>query len=68
MNGKLQCLKKPETILSVIGSARIILETAGITGKRAALALDKLYRHYVGESALVIMQVAFEVSEQGQFF
>ena len=32
--------------------ARTIFETAGLTGKRLALALDKVYKRHVGYSAL----------------
>ena len=32
--------------------ARTIFEAAGLTGNRLALALDKVYKHHVGYSAL----------------
>lgn len=36
----------------VIEGARIIFESAGITGNKCALALDRVYRSYTGRSAL----------------
>ena len=36
----------------VIEGARLIFETAGITGNQCALALDRVYRSYTGRSAL----------------
>ena len=36
----------------VMESAKLIFETAGITGNQAALALDKIHKSYTGRSAL----------------
>ena len=37
-----------------VSAARIVFESAGITGNQAALALDRVYRSYTGRSAIEI--------------
>ena len=58
--------KKPEIDPKLISAAKIILDTAGITGNQATLSLDKLYRFYTGDSALQAMNTELKALEQEQ--
>ena len=50
----------------VLEGARVIFETAGITGNQAALALDRVYRSYTGRSALDIGNIILEAPTKHQ--
>jgi len=64
--GRYEMKKKPEIDPGLISAAKIILDTAGITGNQAALSLDKLYRFYTGDSALQAMNTELKAPAQEQ--
>ena len=47
-------------------AAKVVLESAGITGNQCALSLDKLFKRYEGISALEAMEVELRAPEQEQ--
>ncbi|MBR1602112.1 MAG: hypothetical protein IJ667_01565 [Synergistaceae bacterium] len=47
-------------------AAKVVLESAGITGNQCALSLDKLFKRYEGISALQAMGVELKAPEQEQ--
>ena len=58
--------KQHELPSGVLEGARVIFETAGITGNQAALALDRVYRSYTGRSALDIGNITLEAPTNNQ--
>ena len=58
--------KQPELPSGVLEGARVIFETAGITGNQAALALDRVYRSYTGRSALETGNIILEAPTKHQ--
>lgn len=50
----------------VLDGARLIFETAGITGNQAALALDKVYSSYTGRSALKAGEITLTAPTHNQ--
>ena len=57
---------QPELPSGVIEGARIIFESAGITGNQAALALDNIYQSYTGHSALKTGRIELEAESKRQ--
>lgn len=65
--GRYSIRKSPEEITAnKVESVRAILETAGITGNQAALALDKMYISYTGRSALKSCGIELVAPQQCQ--
>ena len=50
----------------IIAAAKEILKSAGIKGNQYTLALDRLYKHYTGESALATMGIELEAPDAKQ--
>lgn len=55
-------------MLDVIKSVKTVYESAGLKGKRLALALDKVYRKRVGFSALEAAELELTAAELGEYF
>ncbi len=68
--GRYEVKKSPTPRIGrgIISAAKEILKSAGIKGNQFTLALDKLYKHYTGESALAAMGVELEAPEPKQVF
>ena len=64
--GRYEMNKQPKIGPGLISAAKIILDTAGITGNQAALSIDRLYRFYTGDSALQAMNTELKAPEQQQ--
>ena len=47
--------------------AKLVLETAGLTGKKLTIGLDKIYKHYTGISALECAGINLEAAEEENF-
>ena len=47
--------------------AKLVLETAGLTGKKLAIGLDKIFKHYTGISALECAGINLEAEEEEDF-
>ena len=52
--------------IGVLAGAKFILETAGIKDNQLVLALDKVYKHYTGNSALEMTGIELPAPEQQQ--
>ena len=63
---EIQKPQTPEAYPNNILSAKVIYETAGLKDNQLTLALDKLYRHYTGESALELSGVMLPSPVQKQ--
>ena len=48
--------------------AKLVLETAGLTGNKLAIGLDKIFKHYTGISALETAGVQLEKEEEYEIF
>lgn len=48
----------------VMDGARLVFETAGVTGTQLALALDKVYKNYTGKSALQLGEISMPDAER----
>ena len=64
--GRYEINKTPQISLGVLEGAKFILETAGIKDNQLILALDKVYKHYTGNSALEMTGVELPAPEQQQ--
>ncbi len=64
--GRYEIKKSPRIGRGLVSAAKEILKSAGIKGNQFTLALDKLYKHYTGESALAAMGVELRAPEQKQ--
>ena len=58
--------EQPALPFGVIDGAKIIFETAGITGNQMTLALDKIYHSYTGRSALMSAGIELKAPVQEQ--
>ena len=66
-NGKYSINKNREvSTTDAVGAARIVFESAGISGNQAALALDRVYRSYTGISALETGNIILEAPKKNQ--
>ena len=61
--GRYEINKTPQISLGVFEGAKFILETAGIKDNQLILALDKVYKHYTGNSALEMTGVELPAPE-----
>ncbi|MBQ6908547.1 MAG: hypothetical protein IJQ29_00395 [Synergistaceae bacterium] len=63
---ELKKAQMPRIGRGIISAAKEILKSAGIKGNQFTLALDKLYKHYTGESALALMEIELETPDTKQ--
>ena len=64
--GSYSIAKKSGIDENLMLAAKVVLESAGITGNQCALSLDKLFKRYEGISALQAMGVELKAPEQEQ--
>lgn len=64
--GRYEMNKTPQISTGILEGAKFILETAGIKDNQLILALDKVYKHYTGNSALEMTGVELPAPEQQQ--
>ena len=57
---------KPTVTFDPMQSAKLIFEVAGIKNNQLALALDKVYKTYTGQSALLVGEVQLEAPVKEQ--
>lgn len=57
---------KPTVIFDPMQSAKLIFEVAGIKSNQLALALDKVYKTYTGQSALLAGEIQLEAPVKEQ--
>lgn len=63
---ELKKAQMPRIGRGIISAAKEILKSAGIKGNQFTLALDRLYKHYTGESALAVMEIELEAPDTKQ--
>ena len=52
------------SLIEILKAAQFFFEIAGITGKQLAIALDKIYKYYMGYSALEVAEIDLNAPEK----